>query len=60
MKPDIEGTLGMPLALHEHVRRILVVNDTSPTGRRMGRELTWIQQNFSDRLAFTTLDKLPL
>jgi len=57
---DIEGTLDMILDLHENVRHILVVNDTTPTGRRMGRELSWIQQNFSDRLAFTILDKLPL
>ncbi|BCS98881.1 hypothetical protein DSLASN_45130 [Desulfoluna limicola] len=57
---DIEGTLDMILALHKNVRRILVVNDTSPTGQRMGREITWVRQHFSDRLAFTILDKLPM
>ena len=57
---DIKGTLEMILALHERVHTILVINDSTPTGARMDRELLWIRQHFSDRLAFVDLGELPM
>ena len=57
---DIKGTLEMILALHEEVHTILFINDNTPTGARMSRELTWIRQHFSDRLAFVDLGQLPM
>ena len=57
---DIKGTLEIIIALHEKVHTILVINDSTPTGARMDRELTWIRQHFSGRLAFVDLGKLPM
>ena len=56
---DVRDTLDLILHLLPATRRIVVVNDTTPTGRNVHREIAGIADAFSNRVAFDYLEDLP-
>lgn len=55
---DVRATIDLALKLMPAVRRIVVVNDTTPTGRQVHREIQRASEAFSDRIAFVYWDDL--
>lgn len=50
---DVHETIDLALDLMPATKRIVVVNDTTPTGRNVHREIKRVAAAFSDRVAFT-------
>ncbi len=56
---DVQGTLDLALALHPQTRQIVVVNDTSVTGRRVHEQLARLEANYPD-LTFVYLEDVTM
>lgn len=58
--PDIKATLDLALQLHPAVRRIVVINDTTTTGRIVHHEVESLIPAYQDRVDFTFLEGLEM
>lgn len=56
---DVCETIDLALALMPSTRRIVVVNDTTPTGKNVHREILGMAAAFNDRLRFVFWEDIP-
>lgn len=57
---DIKATLDLALRLHPATRRIVVINDTTTTGRIVHHEIKSLIPAYRGRVEFTFLEKLQM
>jgi PAS domain S-box-containing protein len=57
---DIKATLDLALKLHPRTRRIVVINDTTTTGRIMHREIVKLLPAYRGRVDFTFLEEVEM
>jgi signal transduction histidine kinase/CheY-like chemotaxis protein/ABC-type uncharacterized transport system substrate-binding protein len=55
-KADLKRTLDLALDMHPKTRRIVVVNDSTTTGRKIRGRLDRLMPRYADRVRFTFLD----
>lgn len=58
--PDFRATIDLALRLHPDTRRIVVVNDTTTTGRALHEEIARIIPAYRGRAAFTFLEDVTM
>jgi PAS domain S-box-containing protein len=57
---DVKGTLEIALRLHPSIKKVIITNDTTITGRRLHDELTKVIPAFQDKVQFKFLEDIEM
>lgn len=57
---DLRGTLDVALRLHPNTKKVVVINDTTITGRRIHDELTKVTPSFQNKVQFEFLEDIEM